>query len=512
MDACRKGIPNGVSPFRLLRSPQTGGCLLCEHWACRELIGCAVGCLDRQRFHAGGHQLHRNGPQQSERDHRRPGRRLVVHELRKQLHRAHHDGRGRHQLHRNGHQQSERDHRRAGRRLVVHERRESATGSIGRITTGGVVTNFRNGPQQSGRDHRRPGRRHVVHQLGIRNRLHRAHHDGRGRHRLHRNGHQQSERDHRRPGRRLVVHQREQQLHRAHHDGRGRHQLHRNGHQQSERDHRRPGRRLVVHEQRKQLHRAHHDGRGRHQLHRNGHHNPSGITAGPDGALWFTNAGNSIGRITTAGVVTNYTGTGISNPSGITAGPDGALWFTNSGNNSIGRITTGSNPPPTTSVLIPSNGATLSGSTFLDASASNATSVEFRLFGGVYGFNAPVICTATPTYYGWLCSWNTTTVPNGSYFCCLWPSTRLEAHSVRASISPSIIRPRPRACSFLRMGRRCRGRPPLTPPPRTPQASSSGSSAALRLHRPGDLHRHADLLRMVVQLEHHDGAQRHIHT
>jgi Putative Ig domain len=72
-----------------------------------------------------------------------------------------------------------------------------------------------------------------------------------------------------------------------------------------------------------------------------------GITAGPDGALWFTNSFNcyrcpldSLGRITTGGVVTNYTGTGISNPDGITAGPDGALWFTNFGSNSIGRITT----------------------------------------------------------------------------------------------------------------------------------------------------------------------------
>ena len=70
---------------------------------------------------------------------------------------------------------------------------------------------------------------------------------------------------------------------------------------------------------------------------------------------------------------------------------------------------------PVTSVLVPSNGTTLSGSTYLDASASNATSVEFRLFGGSYGYNAPVLCTATLTYYGWLCSWNTTTVPNGSY-------------------------------------------------------------------------------------------------
>jgi hypothetical protein len=69
----------------------------------------------------------------------------------------------------------------------------------------------------------------------------------------------------------------------------------------------------------------------------------------------------------------------------------------------------------TTSVLLPSNGATLTGSTFLDASASNATSVLFLLFGGSYGYAAPVICTATLTLYGWLCYWNTTTVPNGSY-------------------------------------------------------------------------------------------------
>ncbi len=68
---------------------------------------------------------------------------------------------------------------------------------------------------------------------------------------------------------------------------------------------------------------------------------PDGITAGPDGALWFTNSGNdSIGRITTGGTVTNYTDPSIDEPDGITAGPDGALWFTNSGNDSIGRITT----------------------------------------------------------------------------------------------------------------------------------------------------------------------------
>jgi hypothetical protein len=111
-----------------------------------------------------------------------------------------------------------------------------------------------------------------------------------------------------------------------------------------------------------------------------------GLTAGPDDALWFTEyAGNQIGRITTASVITEYlvptampcpirsrlgrmvprgllkaaTGLGESPlpgsslstrcrprmpypivPDGIAAGPDGALWFTEEDGNKIGRITT----------------------------------------------------------------------------------------------------------------------------------------------------------------------------
>lgn len=67
----------------------------------------------------------------------------------------------------------------------------------------------------------------------------------------------------------------------------------------------------------------------------------NGITSGPDGALWFTNStGNSIGRITTSGKIQTYTGSGISDPAQITEGPDGALWFVNRGSNDLGRITT----------------------------------------------------------------------------------------------------------------------------------------------------------------------------
>jgi len=98
---------------------------------------------------------------------------------------------------------------------------------------------------------------------------------------------------------------------------------------------------------------------------------------------------------------------------------------------------------PSTSVLIPSSGATLSGSTYLDASASNATSVEFLLFGGSFGFNAPTICTATATIYGWLCGWNTTTVPNGSYFLVSEVSGEGGSAFSSAGVSVSVNNPPP---------------------------------------------------------------------
>lgn len=68
------------------------------------------------------------------------------------------------------------------------------------------------------------------------------------------------------------------------------------------------------------------------------------MTTGPDGAVWFTDTGtSSLGRITTAGTITEYPTALLANvSSGIVTGSDGALWFTNSGfsasaNNIIGR-------------------------------------------------------------------------------------------------------------------------------------------------------------------------------
>ncbi|MFN7996892.1 MAG: hypothetical protein U0Q18_24980 [Bryobacteraceae bacterium] len=67
---------------------------------------------------------------------------------------------------------------------------------------------------------------------------------------------------------------------------------------------------------------------------------PNGIAPGPDGALWFTEfSGNKIGRMTAAGVLTEYAVPGTA-PEVIAAAPDGALWFTEFDGPNIGRITT----------------------------------------------------------------------------------------------------------------------------------------------------------------------------
>ena len=68
---------------------------------------------------------------------------------------------------------------------------------------------------------------------------------------------------------------------------------------------------------------------------------PLDITAGPDGNLWFTTEGSprKIGRITTAGEVTLFSGAGIDSPFHISSGPDGNVWFTNTNHQTVGRIT-----------------------------------------------------------------------------------------------------------------------------------------------------------------------------
>src|SRR5262249_2091536 len=70
--------------------------------------------------------------------------------------------------------------------------------------------------------------------------------------------------------------------------------------------------------------------------------NPNYIVSGPDDNLWFAvGIGGLIGRITTAGVISEFpVPTASSYPQDIAAGPDGNLWFTEQGIGKIGRITT----------------------------------------------------------------------------------------------------------------------------------------------------------------------------
>ena len=82
---------------------------------------------------------------------------------------------------------------------------------------------------------------------------------------------------------------------------------------------------------------------------------------------------------------------------------------------SSGVSVTVNNPPPSTTVLSPSGGASVKGTqVLLDASASSGVSgVKYELTGG--SLTDSVIATATPTYYGWLAQWNSQGVPDGTY-------------------------------------------------------------------------------------------------
>jgi hypothetical protein len=88
---------------------------------------------------------------------------------------------------------------------------------------------------------------------------------------------------------------------------------------------------------------------------------PSGIVAGPDGNLWFTEAANyvattyNIGRLTPSFQFQEFVLPGRRSPQDITVGPDGNLWFTEL-TDAVGRITTAGVPTeftlPTSNVFI----------------------------------------------------------------------------------------------------------------------------------------------------------------
>ena len=174
------------------------------------------------------------------------------------------------------------------------------------------------------------------------------------------------------------------------------------------------------------------------------------------------------------------------------------------------------NQPPTTSVLIPSGGASLSGATaLLDASASSAVgiaSVTYEVSGN--GLTDQVIATGTPTLYGYLAQWNTTAVPNGTYSLVSVATDTVAEATTSASISVTVDNAPPTTAVLI----------PST------ETTQSGTTAllgrqflgqrdggdlrterrTLKSERPADRHRFSHLLRLARPVEHHGGAQRHL--
>jgi virginiamycin B lyase len=124
---------------------------------------------------------------------------------------------------------------------------------------------------------------------------------------------------------------------------------------------------------------------------------PTGIAAGPDGAIWFTEigvtqeigprlGGNKIGRMTTAGMITNeYTvPTASSEPTRIVTGPDGAIWFTEYDGNKIGRLVRDVTAPKTSILTAPGGPTTDSTPTFTFSSSEAGSKFLCSLDGSAF--------------------------------------------------------------------------------------------------------------------------------
>ncbi len=130
------------------------------------------------------------------------------------------------------------------------------------------------------------------------------------------------------------------------------------------------------------------------------------ICSGPDGNLWFTEFDkNRIGRITTAGVITDFLiPTAVSGPYGITAGPSADLWFTEFDASQLGKIAV-ADPTLDVSGLAPTSGPAAGGTA---ASLSGAgipgdatvivglrAAAMVSVGGGMVSFETPALAPGT---------------------------------------------------------------------------------------------------------------------
>jgi streptogramin lyase len=127
----------------------------------------------------------------------------------------------------------------------------------------------------------------------------------------------------------------------------------------------------------------------------------NGAAAGPDGALWFIEAAcgpscgepsipHKVGRISMSGVVNEYPlPNPAASPAGITAGSDGAMWFTETAANQIGRITVPASTGPLVAAVLPSSRSVQVGRT-------PATAFATIINSGASGANGCAIIPVTP--------------------------------------------------------------------------------------------------------------------
>jgi virginiamycin B lyase len=178
---------------------------------------------------------------------------------------------------------------------------------------------------------------------------------------------------------------------------------------------------------------------------------PRGIATGPDGNLWFTEAawrmvpdrapvasGSAIGRITPAGVITEYPlPNPKSAPEGIAAGPDGNLWFTE-GASAIGRIT----PAGTiTEYPLPTYGS---------GPREIAAGPDGNLWFTEYGKIGRISPTATPTAVKWACPVNVTLhMPTPTTVGNRILIDRIFTNSPTCALPKPVVRCRPLASTTL---------------------------------------------------------------
>ena len=196
-----------------------------------------------------------------------------------------------------------------------------------------------------------------------------------------------------------------------------------------------------------------------------------GLTAGPDGALWFTEIrGNRIGRMTTAGVVTYFPlPAPHMQPYLITVGSDGALWFTES--YAIGRITTaGALSRYAVGDAVQQRRPPLRPDLTAHCGSRKSTNIES-------GESPPAVrwrCSTCPACRGYVDRWGSSpdrTVPCGSRAC--WPAGSDESRQRASCRAIPCLHPRVGLPIWLQdPTERCGS------PSRTPIASAGSRRAA----------------------------------